>query len=76
MSETRVLVIVDPEIPADTYQTGGAVVLSAIPDDLLGFAVLAKPLRVHDEESADRVEAEIVERGGQFRRIYAPEVPF
>ena len=65
----RALILIDPKVPKGCYEIGGAVILNDLSDEDLGFAITAKPIRVHDDEQATDLEAEIERRGGESRRV-------
>jgi hypothetical protein len=62
------VVIVDPEVAPGSYEVGGVLVLRDASLEMIGWAVTAKPIRVHDEESALRLETALTAREIEWRR--------
>ena len=71
MSESsRVFVIVDPTIPTGEIHIGGAVVLPGhITDAELGFAVSARPIRIHSDGEAIHLEKHLATDGCEVKRM-------
>jgi hypothetical protein len=64
----RVIVIVDESVDPGTSVVGGVVVLKEASNEMLGWAVFAKPVRVHDASAARDLEERLDAADVEHRR--------
>lgn len=68
---SRALVIVDDRVEPGVFQVGGCCLLPSGDESLIGFAVQARSIRVHDEEAARDLELYLRREGHETRRLPA-----
>lgn len=68
----KVIIMVDEGVEEDALEVGGAVVLPRASNELIGWAIGATPIRVHDAEAAGRLEESLVAAGVELRRWHWP----